>query len=59
MEDRVLLNKLREVREKNKYTYHELSKRLDIQAPTIERWLRTNRINKVYAVILKNKLMKM
>ena len=56
MEDRELINKLRQVKEERRYTLHDLSKRLDIQVSTIERWFKTCRINKVYAQLVRQKL---
>jgi len=38
------------------YTLHDLSRILDIQVTTIERWLKTKHINKVYAKLVKDKL---
>ena len=38
------------------YTLHDLSKRLDLQVTTIERWFKTRRINKIYARMVKEKL---
>lgn len=38
------------------YTLHDLSKRLDLQVTTIERWLKTGHINKVYARMVREKL---
>ena len=44
------------MKEKNGYTLYDLSKKLDIQVTTIERWLQTRRINKVYAQLVREKL---
>lgn len=44
------------VKEENGYSLYDLSKRLDLQVSTIERWFKTNRINKVYARMVKEKL---
>jgi predicted site-specific integrase-resolvase len=35
---------------------YELSKKIDIQIGTLERWLKTGRINRLYAKIVKEKL---
>jgi len=56
MIDKELISKIRQLKEENHYTLHELSRRLDIQVPTLERWLKTSRINKVYAEMVKGKL---
>ena len=56
MEDKEFISKLRKMKEDNRYTLHDLSKLLDIQISTIERWFKTNRINRVYARLVKNKL---
>lgn len=51
-----LIKKLREIKEDNGYTLHDLSKKIDIQVSTLERWLKTGHINKVYAKVVKEKL---
>ena len=56
MVDNELIMKILRVKEENGYTLYDLSKRLDIQVTTIERWLQTRRINKVYAQLVKEKL---
>ena len=56
MVDNELIEKLRLLKEQNRYTLHELSKKLDIQVSTLDRWLRTGRINKVYADVLRERL---
>ena len=56
MIDNELIRKILRVKEENGYTLYDLSKRLDIQVTTIERWLQTRRINKVYAQLVKEKL---
>jgi hypothetical protein len=56
MLDVELIKKLSQLKEEKGYTLHDLSKRLDLQVTTIERWLKTRRINKVYAKLLKDKL---
>ena len=56
MIDKDLIEKLRLLKERNRYTLHELSKKIDIQVSTLERWLKTGHINKVYAKLLREKL---
>ena len=56
MVDNELIEKLRSLKERNGYTLHELSKKIDIQISTLERWLKTGHINKVYAKLVKEKL---
>ncbi len=56
MLDIELIEKLRKLKEENGFTLYDLSKKLDIQVVTIERWLKTKRINKVYASLVKEKL---
>lgn len=56
MIDRELIGQLWEIKLRNRYTLHEMSKRIDIQVSTLERWLKTGRINKVYANVVKERL---
>ncbi len=56
MLDKDLIKDILRVKEERRYTLYDLSKRLDIQVTTIERWLKTNRINKVYAKLVREKL---
>ncbi len=56
MVDRKLIEQLRAIKEKNGYTLHEMSKRIDIQISTLERWLKTGRINKLYAGVVRERL---
>jgi len=56
MFDRELIKKIKELKEKNKYTLHDLSRLTDMQVATVARWLKTNRINKMYAKIVKERL---
>ncbi len=56
MEDRQLMEKIRVIKEERGYTLYDLSKKIDVQVSTIERWMKTNRINKVYARMVKEKL---
>ncbi len=56
MLDNELIKKILRVKEENGYTLYDLSKKLDIQITTIERWLQTRRVNKVYEQLVKEKL---
>lgn len=56
MVDKELIRKIIQIKEEKGYTLYDLSKQLDMQVTTIERWLKTNRINKIYAKIVKEKL---
>ena len=56
MLDNDLIRKLVEIKLDNGYTLHDLSRILDVQVTTIERWLKTKHINKVYAKLVKDKL---
>ena len=56
MIDKEFIEKIRLHKEQNGYTLHDLSRKIDIQVSTLERWLKTGRINKVYAEVIKEKL---
>ncbi len=56
MIDKELIEKIRRLKEERGYTLYELSKKIDIQVATLERWLKTNRINKLYADIVRQRL---
>ena len=56
MVDKELIDRLRKLKLENRYTLHDLSKKIDIQIPTIERWLKTGHINKVYAEVVRERL---
>ena len=56
MVDNELIEKLKLLKEQNGYTLHELSKKIDIQISTLERWLKTGHINKVYAKVVRERL---
>ncbi len=56
MENKELIQVLRHMKEKRGYTFHDLSKKLDIQVSTVSRWFKTNRINRIYAQLVKEKL---
>ena len=56
MIDRELIEILRRLKAENGYTLHELSKKLDMQVGTLERWLKTAHINKIYAKVVRTRL---
>ena len=56
MLDPELIAKIRRFKVAGGYTLYELSQRLDVQVATIERWLKTGRINRVYARMVEEKL---
>ena len=56
MVDNELIEKLRLLKERNGYTLHDLSKKIDIQVSTLERWLKTGHINKIYAKVVRERL---
>lgn len=56
MIDKELIDKIRNLKIENGYTLYELSRKIDIQIGTLERWLKTGRINRFYARIVKEKL---
>jgi transcriptional regulator with XRE-family HTH domain len=56
MIDKELIERIKQLKEVNGYTLHDLSKKMDIQISTIERWLKTGHINKVYAKVVKERL---
>jgi len=56
MLDTELISKLLQFKEERKYTLYDLSKKLDLQVTTIERWFRTKHINKVYARLVRETL---
>ena len=56
MLDNELIKEVLGLKQERGYTLHDLSKRLDIQVTTIERWFRTGHINKVYARLVREKL---
>lgn len=56
MVDRELIDKIKELKSKNGYTLYELSKRIDVQIGTLERWFKTGRINRLYGRIVREKL---
>jgi len=56
MLDKELIKKILWLKKEKGYTLHDLSKRLDLQVTTIERWFKTGHINKIYARMVKEKL---
>jgi len=56
MFDKELIEKIRRLKEDKGETLYDLAKRVDIQPSTLERWFKTNRINKVYAGVVKERL---
>ncbi|MDD5561897.1 MAG: hypothetical protein PHT50_07220 [Candidatus Omnitrophica bacterium] len=56
MLDKELISKIRVIKQQKGYTLFDLSRIIDVQVSTVERWLKTARINKVYARLVKEKL---
>ena len=56
MIDKELIDKIKKLKEENAYTLYDLSRRIDIQVATLERWLKTGHINRVYAKMVREKL---
>lgn len=56
MLDQELINKVRIIKQERGYTLFELSRIIDVQISTIERWLKTARINKIYARLVRERL---
>ena len=56
MLDRGLISKIKIIKQQKGYTLFDISKIVDVQISTVERWLKTSRINKVYARLVKEKL---
>jgi len=56
MLDNKLINEILWFKKQKGYALHDLFKRLDIQVTTIERWFKTGHINKVYALMVREKL---
>ena len=56
MLDNALIKEVLFLKKERGYTLHDLSKRLDLQVTTIERWFKTGHINKVYAQMVRQKL---
>lgn len=56
MVDKDLIEKIVQFKEAHRYTLYELSKRIDVQISTLERWLKTGHINRVYANLVRERL---
>ena len=56
MKDAHVIDQLQKLKSDRRYTLHDLSKKLDIQVTTIERWFKTKRINRMYASFIKEKM---
>ncbi|MCM8813263.1 MAG: hypothetical protein NC924_04925 [Candidatus Omnitrophica bacterium] len=56
MRDDALIAALQAMKDERKLTLHELLQKLDVQIATVARWLKTKRINRLYAKILKDRL---
>jgi hypothetical protein len=56
MLDNALIKEVLWLKKERGYTLHDLSKRLDLQVTTIERWLKTGHINRIYAQMVREKL---
>lgn len=56
MIDEELIKKIQRLKDDHHYTLHELSKRIDIHVSTLERWLKTGHINKLYAKVVRERL---
>ena len=56
MEDCALIQALKNLKEERGYALSDISKKLDIQVATLSRWFKTNRINRIYAELVKEKL---
>lgn len=58
MEDRELIDELRQLKMRDGYTLYELSKEMDVPITTLQRWFKTNRINRMYAHYLKERIIR-
>ncbi len=56
MIDKELISKIKDFKVENGYTLFELSRIMDIQISTLERWFKTGHINRLYARVVKEKL---
>lgn len=56
MFDKELIDKIKRLKQERGYTLHDLSRKADIHVSTLERWLKTGHINKLYAVVVKERL---
>jgi len=49
VESKELTERIRRPKQKNGYALQELSMKLEVQIAILERWFKSNRINRVYA----------
>lgn len=56
MIDKELIEKIKQLKRDRRLTLHELSKKIDVSISTLERWLKTGRINRIYAGMVKERL---
>ena len=56
MIDKDLVGEIRRIKAERRLTLYDLSLLLGVQVTTIERWLKSNRINRVYAHVVREKL---
>ncbi|MFA6356542.1 MAG: helix-turn-helix domain-containing protein [Candidatus Omnitrophota bacterium] len=56
MINKELIDKIRRLKADRGYTLYELSRKVDVQPSTLERWLKTDHINRVYAEMVMKKL---
>jgi transcriptional regulator with XRE-family HTH domain len=56
MLDREFIQKIRQFKQEHGYTLYDLSRKIDVQISTLERWFRTGRINRIYAKVVREKL---
>jgi transcriptional regulator with XRE-family HTH domain len=56
MLDKELIEKIRQLKRDRGMTLHELAKKIDVSISTLERWLKTGRINRIYADMVKERL---
>jgi hypothetical protein len=54
--DKELMDGIRRFKASNEYTLLEVGKKIGVSISTLERWLKTARINRVYARIVKERL---
>ncbi|MEK6727814.1 MAG: hypothetical protein AABY28_03975 [Candidatus Omnitrophota bacterium] len=56
MIDRDLVQKIKNLKVQKGYTLYDLSRILDIPISTLQRWLKTSHINRIYARLVKERL---
>lgn len=56
MIDRELIERIKDFKLEKGYTLYELSRLMDIQVSTLERWFKTGHINRLYARVVREKL---